>query len=107
MHSALMEDAGDRLKRARIAAGHETAREAADALRVPYPTYAAHENNSRGFTREAQRYARFFGCDLVWLLTGTGSPAGNPFQKVAEQLPQEDQKLGLDYLEFLKSRKAK
>lgn len=107
MHIALMEEPGDRLKQARIAKGFETAREAAVALGQPYPTYAAHENNSRGFGHEARRYALFFGCDLVWLLTGDGTPTGNPFQKAGEQLPQDEQKLGLEYLEFLKSRKSK
>lgn len=55
----------------------ETAEEAAAALGMKYPTYAAHENGSRGITRKsAERYARFFGIPLDYFLTGRQSAAG-------------------------------
>lgn len=53
----------------------DSATEAADALRIPRPTYLAHENGSRGFGRvKAQRYSEFFRVNLEWLLTGRGDP---------------------------------
>ena len=62
-----------RLRKAREAAGIESAYEAARALGIPEPTYASHENGSRGFTKtSAQRYADFFRVNLEWLLTGRG-----------------------------------
>lgn len=64
-------DKSDRLKRAREAAGFETASDAARALGVPGPTYIGHENGARGFTTSsAERYARKFKVSLDWLLTG-------------------------------------
>lgn len=50
--------------------------DAALALGMPAPTYRAHENGSRGMKKEAERYARFFGVSLEWLLTGRGSMTG-------------------------------
>ena len=41
---------------------------------VNHITYVQHENGLRGFTRHAERYARFFRVDLNWLLTGKGKP---------------------------------
>lgn len=63
---------GARLKQARINAGFETAREAAASLGIPYPTYAGHENGSRGVVRAAPQYARRYRVTLDWLLTGKG-----------------------------------
>ncbi|MBI6628347.1 LexA family transcriptional regulator [Pontibaca salina] len=61
----------DRLKEAREKAGYETAADAAGAFGWPYPTYAAHENGSRGFRAEtAQRYAKAFRVTAHWLLYG-------------------------------------
>ena len=67
-----METKADRLQIARETAGHTSARQAALSLNWSYTTYAGHENGSRGFDREAQRYAAAFGVSLEWLLTGRG-----------------------------------
>jgi len=64
------ETPAQRLERARKEAGYATAIDAAAQLKVAYPTYAAHENGIRGIGRSAQRYAKFFGVSLEWLLTG-------------------------------------
>ncbi len=69
-------DAHDRLKRARIAAGYETAAEAARAMGLAKPGYTHHENGTRGFVASAERYARFFRVSLDWLLTGRGEMRG-------------------------------
>lgn len=62
---------GERLKKARIDAGYRTATDAAKALGIPYPTYAAHENGSRQYeSDEAIAYARKFKVAIEWLLTG-------------------------------------
>lgn len=62
-----------RLKQARRTAGFHTAGEAAEALGVEYPTYAAHENGSRKFDLEtAALYARRYRVSLDWLISGRG-----------------------------------
>jgi len=64
---------GQRLREARIAAGYETAADAAEAMGVPRSTYVQHENGSRGYpANRAARYARFFGVSPEWLLYGQG-----------------------------------
>jgi hypothetical protein len=64
------ETPANRLVYARKRAGYETAVDAASAMGVAYPTYAAHENGVRGIGRAAAKYAKFFGVSLEWLLTG-------------------------------------
>ena len=64
---------GERLARARRAAGYPSAAAAARALSVPYPTYAGHENGARGLRGKLEDYARRFGVTTDWLLTGKGS----------------------------------
>jgi DNA-binding XRE family transcriptional regulator len=62
---------GERLRRAREAAGFETAKEAADALGIPTATYIQHENGTRGFpAKRAASYAEFFRTSTDWLLYG-------------------------------------
>jgi SOS-response transcriptional repressor LexA len=69
----------DRLKWARKNAGYEEdASEAARALGVKESTYLGHENGSRGLSRAAARYARFFRVSLDWLLAGRGEPISAP-----------------------------
>ena len=73
MHNAFMgTPESDRLIQARKYAKIGSATDAAKALDVREPTYLAHENGSRGFKSQADRYARRFGVNLEWLLTGRG-----------------------------------
>lgn len=52
---------------------YDSVTEAAQALEVPYATYAGHENGTSGFRRQsAIRYARRFGVSLDWLLDEKG-----------------------------------
>ena len=70
-----MSEIKDRLQWARESAGFENASDAARAMGVPVPTYAAHENGSRGLRRDAAaKYAQRFKVSLDWLLTGRGTP---------------------------------
>lgn len=64
----------ERLQWAREHAGFATASEAARAVGVGEPTYLGHENGSRGYHRNAERYARRFRVRLEWLWSGQGSP---------------------------------
>lgn len=64
---------GERLAQARKGATFSTATEAAAALGMKYPTYAGHENGSRGLRANLERYAKRFGVSVDWLLTGKGS----------------------------------
>ncbi len=71
-----MMDIAFRLKNARLKAGFSTAAAAARRLGVAYPTYAAHENGSRGIgNEELLAYAKAFKVEASWLLgerqTGT------------------------------------
>lgn len=69
---SMTEDISRRLRTVREQR-YETAQDAAEALGMKYPTYAGHENGSRGITRNAaQRYADFFKVSYEWLLTGRG-----------------------------------
>lgn len=62
-----------RLKRARIAAGFEHAKDAAESMGVPVSTYLGHENGSRGIpAKRATQYARRFRVSEQWLLYGKG-----------------------------------
>lgn len=61
----------DRLKRARLEAGFETAQQAADAFGWTPVTYRAHEAGERGFKlAAASNYAMAFGVSGGWLLFG-------------------------------------
>lgn len=63
----------ERLALARKQAGFESATDAAEALNVPYPTYAGHENGSSGFRAKAgAKYARRFKVRFEWLMLEQG-----------------------------------
>lgn len=52
---------------------YATAKDAAEALGVPYGTYSGHESGSRGFDEEdAKRYAKSFRVNAGWILMGDG-----------------------------------
>lgn len=85
-----MTDSAHRLRLAREAAGFESAVRAAERFGWKYPTYAGHENGSRGLRADALRsYAKAFKVDPAWLLTGIGTPpvAGTPFQSSHNREP--------------------
>ncbi|KZK82997.1 Helix-turn-helix domain protein [Pseudovibrio sp. Ad13] len=71
----------DRLKAAREKAGFASAADAADALGIKTPTYTHHENGTRKPKAEAiERYARFFGVSLTWLMFGKDLAPTEPEQ---------------------------
>lgn len=66
----------ERLRAAREAAGHETAKAAADSIGIPVATYTQHENGTRGLPAgKARLYARAFDTTPEWLLYGRGAAA--------------------------------
>lgn len=68
--------AGDRLRAAREAAGHRSARLAAQALGIGYSTYLSHENGANGFTADqAEVYAKAFGVTAAHLMFGDSGQA--------------------------------
>ena len=76
-YSAYMNDPAERLKIARLRAGFDTAKEAAESLGFPVSTYIGHENGSRGYSaKRAFTYARKFKVPEQWLLYGTGKAPG-------------------------------
>jgi SOS-response transcriptional repressor LexA len=76
------QEIGERLKAAREHAGYKSAAKAAEALGVPYPTYAGHENGSRGFGDSLTRYAQFFRVSIDWLLRAKGDGPGQSIASV-------------------------
>lgn len=91
MHKAMLQCAyvqefHERLRWAREQK-YETASDAARALNMSIQTYLAHENGSRSGKDNAQKYARFFKVNYTWLMTGAGTPTGNPIQTMIEELP--------------------
>jgi phage repressor protein C with HTH and peptisase S24 domain len=73
---APLEAPHQRLRFAREQAGFARASDAARAMGIEEPTYLGHENGSRGLSRAAPRYARFFGVSLDWLIDGRGMRLG-------------------------------
>lgn len=68
------EQQATRLKQARAAAGFQTPSEAIKKFRWSGSTYMAHENGQNGIRAEpAVEYAKAFGVDPGWLLTGFGN----------------------------------
>ena len=78
MHNALMapretdREKRDRASRLRTARGLRFAgpAEAARAFKWSYPTYAAHENETRGYAHLVKKYGKAFGVRWQWLLMG-------------------------------------
>ena len=84
-YSVHMTDAAERLRIARLRAGFETAKEAAEALGLPVSTYLSHENGSRGYpAKKAEIYARKFKVREQWLLYGVGEGPGETGDQKAE-----------------------
>lgn len=80
-----MDTPASRLRVARLRAGYETAKDAAEALGFPVSTYLAHENGSRGYpAKKAYTYARRFKVREQWLLYGVGEAPGTAGDQNAE-----------------------
>jgi len=80
-----MSDPAERLRIARLRAGFETGKEAAEALGFPVSTYLGHENGSRGYPAgKAMIYARKFKVREQWLLYGVGEGPGETGDAKAE-----------------------
>jgi hypothetical protein len=110
MQSAFMaadKKAAERLRQAREMAGYENAAEAAQAMRIPYQTYIAHENGNNGFRRVADRYASFFRVDFKWLVTGLGKPKGVSIEADLLSLNPDDQRMILEMIDWAKAKNKK
>jgi len=80
-----MSDPAERLRIARLRAGYETGKDAAEALGFPVSTYLGHENGSRGYpAKKAAIYARKFKVREQWLLYGVGEGPGQTGDHSAE-----------------------
>lgn len=105
-----MSDIHERLIEARKAAKFETAADACRAKGFNYPTYIAHENGSRGITRDAAlRYAHAYSVNIDWLLRERGPMKGKPRESqqvldIYESLPPDRQAEWLDFGAFLRQR---
>ena len=80
-----MSDPSERLRIARLRAGFETGKDAAEAMGLPVSTYLGHENGSRGYpAKRAEVYARKFKVREQWLLYGVGEGPGENGDHKAE-----------------------
>ncbi|KNY35572.1 helix-turn-helix transcriptional regulator [Agrobacterium sp. SUL3] len=79
-----------RLLEAREAAGFDFATDAAKALGIRYPTYAAHENGTRDFDiPSAIRYAEAFRISPSALVFGCGEiPQNRDFAEIMEYVEE-------------------
>lgn len=109
-YDRFMSDPAERLRIARLRAGYETGKDAAEALGLPVSTYLSHENGSRGYpAKKAAVYARKFKVREQWLLYGIGEgPGENGDQKaeiinILEHLPPLKRAEALGYLRGLSS----
>jgi hypothetical protein len=85
-YAECMNDPAARLRIARLRAGYDTAKDAAEALGFPVSTYLGHENGSRGISaKKAEIYARKYKVREQWLLYGVGpGPGSEPGEETAE-----------------------
>jgi hypothetical protein len=111
LYRQIMTDAAERLRIARLRAGFETGKEAAEAMGFPVSTYLAHENGSRGYpAKKAEIYARRFKVREQWLLYGVGEGPGETGNHTAEivniidHLPPLRRAEALGYLRALATR---
>lgn len=85
-----------------------SAAEASRKLRMQYPTYAAHENGTRGIKpHEVEKYAKAFKVDREWLLWGTGNPRGASIMDKLGQLTPERRKAAESHIEWQLAEQAK
>lgn len=103
-----MNDPAERLRIARLRAGYETGKEAAEALGFPVSTYLGHENGSRGYpAKKAAIYARRFKVREQWLLYGVGEGPGQlgdysaEIVNIMDHLPPLKKAEALGYLRAL------
>lgn len=96
----------ERLIAARKHAGFESAKDAATALAIAYPTYAGHENGSSGFRADkGRRYAKRFKVRFEWLMTGVGpmTDASSKHREVLELYDSLPPELQASYLAILRT----
>lgn len=105
-----MSSPSDRLKIARLRAGFQHGKDAAESMGVAVSTYLGHENGSRGIKPDmAARYAKKFKVSEQWLLYGTGTAPGSEGDLTAEvvslfdHLPPIRRAEALGYLRALAS----
>lgn len=112
MQTIRMVDLSEPHLRLRYARKHlakiESAAEAARKLRLPYATYAAHENGTRGFgPEEAAFYAKSFKIDREWLVWGTGNPRGLSIVDMLAQLEPARRRAVESHIEWELAEQAK
>jgi transcriptional regulator with XRE-family HTH domain len=100
---------GERLKKAREAAGLSSAMAAAKKFGWPTSTYASHEN---GQTPEiphdaARKYAKAFKVSAAWLMNEEGEMrvvvSRDRIERLVKSIPEDDRPAAIRYLEFLAS----
>lgn len=93
-----------RLIEARELAGYEDAAAAARALEVPYSTYKNYEDGQRGFRKHAEKIARKFQVDVIWLLYGKGTPRGRALENRIRSLSEADQQTIMRMIEAFEAK---
>ena len=101
-----MKTPADRLLEARRDAGYDSVADVCRAFGWSYPTYAGHENGSRGITAAAaEKYSKAFNVSLEWLLTGKAPTESaeivDIFSRILDPAKRAQAK---DYLKYLAER---
>ena len=94
----------ERLVRARELAGYEDAADAARALQIPYSTYKNYEDGQRGFRKHAQKFARKYQVDVIWLLYGKGEPRSRGLENRIRSLSETDQATIMRMIEVFETK---
>jgi hypothetical protein len=93
-----------RLVEARELAGYADAADAARALNIPYSTYKNYEDGHRGFKEHAEKFAKKFHVDVIWLLYGKGMPRGRGIENRIRSLSEADQATIMRMIEAFESK---
>lgn len=89
-----MSEMSDRLRQARLAAGHKSASGAAKTFGWGVSTYIAHENGQNEYdTERAEVYAKAFKTTPEWLLLGKESPVASIDSQLKSLPPDEARRL--------------
>lgn len=80
-----------RLKTARLAAGFKSAKDFCHQNKIPSSTYSLHETGRRNLKPKiAEKYAKLFGVNISWLLTGHGKPYNNAHANDEQSLSNDE-----------------
>lgn len=98
-------EAGKRLKQAREYAGYETAADAARALKLHPQNVRDQEAGRRGIDGpQFTQYARDYGVNLEWLVSGQGEMTGADIVDIWSRIPEANRNAAREMLKALQKK---